>query len=89
MIVGMVGIDRISFLITCMLGCEVISLVILLENKCLSIAKACPAGTAQVLAILINSELSISNSLINKPEERSSNCEPRELEQTSSARLAV
>ena len=89
MIVGLLGIDRISFLITCMFLCEVISLVILFENKCLSIAKACPAGTVQDLAIFINNELSISNSLINKPEARSGNCEPKELEQTISPRLSV
>ena len=59
------------------------------ENKLRSTAKAWPAGTEQDFAISINNESSISSSWISKPEDRSEDNDPKELEHTISPSLSV
>jgi len=84
MMVELVGILVISCLMIRIFGCNDNASVILLENKFLSIARACPAGIVQEFATLINKEFSISNSLPSNPAGRSKSLDPKEFEQTTS-----
>ena len=89
MIAGPSGSSRTSSRITSMRGWDLILEVTNFANSTRSTANAPPAGNAVRSAHSMSNDFNSRSSSLRSPEARSGKFDPRELEQTSSARSGV